>query len=181
MNFIGHFKTITEHKLTVMRECFKVGLYKQGLCHDLSKYAPIEFLTGARYYQGTRSPNAVEKETLGYSPAWLHHKGRNRHHFEYWMDWDVDPAKGVVVAKMPLNYAVEMFLDRVAASKIYQKEKYTDKSPWIYYSNREKHYYNIMHPDTRKLLEKLLKMLAVWGEDKTFAYIRTQLLPRKTY
>ena len=60
-----HFKTITHHKLLVMQGCFKVGLIKQGLLHDLSKYAPAEFLTGIRYYQGTRSPNAAEREIKG--------------------------------------------------------------------------------------------------------------------
>ena len=47
----SHFKTITEHKLLVMKYCFKVGLYKQGLLHDLSKYSPEEFWTGVYYYQ----------------------------------------------------------------------------------------------------------------------------------
>ena len=37
-----HFKTITRHKLLVMRYCFRIGLYKQGLLHDLSKYEPVE-------------------------------------------------------------------------------------------------------------------------------------------
>lgn len=82
----NHFQTITEHKCLVMKECFKVGLYKQGLLHDLSKYTPEEFRTGVLYFQGNRSPNAAEKEKMGYSGAWLHHKGRNKHHYEYWID-----------------------------------------------------------------------------------------------
>ena len=65
-----------------MKECFKIGLYKQGLTHDLSKYSPTEFLVGYKYYQGNRSPNNAEREETGVSKAWLHHKGRNRHHFE---------------------------------------------------------------------------------------------------
>ena len=76
-----HFLTITQHKLLVMQNCFRVGLFKQGLLHDLSKYSPAEFLTGVHYYQGDRSPNAAEREEKGYSSAWLHHKGRNKHHF----------------------------------------------------------------------------------------------------
>ena len=43
-----HFKTITKHKFLVMRQCFKVGLYWQGLTHDLSKYSPTEFFVGAK-------------------------------------------------------------------------------------------------------------------------------------
>ena len=82
-----HLKTITKHKLLVMKYCFRLGLYKQGMTHDLSKYMPTELLTGARYYQGTRSPNAGEREAKGYSLAWMHHKGRNRHHYEFWTDY----------------------------------------------------------------------------------------------
>ena len=89
----NHFRTITKHKRAVMQGCFKVGLYRQGLMHDLSKYTPEEFRTGVLYFQGNRSPNAAEKEELGYSRAWLHHKGRNKHHYEYWIDLAVDKSR----------------------------------------------------------------------------------------
>ena len=97
-----HFLTITQHKLLVMQNCFRVGLFKQGLLHDLSKYSPAEFLTGVHYYQGDRSPNAAEREEKGYSSAWLHHKGRNKHHFEYWIDFS-RTSQGIAGAKMPVN------------------------------------------------------------------------------
>ena len=64
-NLKGHFSTITHHKMLVMKTCFKVGLYKQGLLHDLSKYGWTEFRVGCRYYQGTRSPNNAEREDKG--------------------------------------------------------------------------------------------------------------------
>ena len=73
-----HLRTITRHRRLVMKGCFRIGLYAQGLTHDLSKYAPVEFWRGARYYQGTRSPNDIERKKTGVSQAWLHHKGRNR-------------------------------------------------------------------------------------------------------
>ena len=97
-----------------MKECFEVGLYKQGLLHDMSKYSPTEFLVGCKYYQGNRSPNNAEREATGYSQAWLHHKGRNKHHYEYWIDYSVTPGEGMVGLKMPLRYVVEMFMDRIA-------------------------------------------------------------------
>ena len=81
-----HFRTISHHKVLVCRHCFKVGLYRQGIMHDLSKYSLTEFRVGVNYYQGDRSPNTAERSDLGYSTAWLHHKGRNRHHYEYWID-----------------------------------------------------------------------------------------------
>lgn len=174
-----HFKTINHHKFLVMKGCFRVGLYRQGLLHDLSKYAPIEFLVGCRYYQGDASPNNREREDKGYSSAWLHHKGRNKHHLEYWIDYGVGKDKKMVGMRMPLKYVVEMFIDRVSASKNYQKEKYTDESAWQYYEHGRGHY--MIHPDTQKLLEKLLRMLAEEGEEKTFSYIKHTLLKQKDY
>lgn len=88
MNFIKHFCTITKHRHQVIKHCFKVGIGFQGLFHDLSKYSLFEFIPGVKNYQGTRSPNEAEREINGYSAAWLHHKGRNKHHFEYWIDYN---------------------------------------------------------------------------------------------
>lgn len=65
MNALRHFGTITKHKLLVMKACFQVGLYRQGLLHDLSKYGWTEFRVGCRYYQGTRSPNNASGRKRG--------------------------------------------------------------------------------------------------------------------
>lgn len=185
MNIWKHFCTITNHKILVMKACFKVGLIRQGLLHDLSKYTPTEFLVGCKYYQGTMSPNNAERLDKGYSSAWLHHKGRNKHHLEYWIDYGIPDKegphkgekKGLCGMKMPLNYAVEMFIDRVAASKNYQKEKYADDSALKYYLNGKE--YHMLHPDTRALLELLLVMLAERGEEQTNTFIRKELLKGK--
>ena len=175
---IGHFTTITRHKILVMKECFKIGLYKQGLTHDLSKYSPTEFLVGCKYYQGNRSPNEIERREKGYSAAWLHHKGRNKHHFEYWIDYDVDGNSTILAGmKMPVKYVAEMFCDRVAASRIYNKDKYKDSDPLDYYIKGLGHY--IMHPETDALLHNLLKMLADKGEEYTFSYIKENVLKKK--
>ena len=119
MKLWQHFKTITHHKLLVMAGCFRVGLYWQGLTHDLSKYSPTEFLVGARYYQGTRSPNAAERDEKGYSEAWMHHKGRNRHHYEYWTDMS-PMTRNYDPIPMPRRYLAEMVMDRIAACRTYQ-------------------------------------------------------------
>ena len=173
-----HFKTITHHRLLVMKGCFAVGLYRQGLLHDLSKYVPEEFMTGVLYYQGNRSPNAAEREEKGYSGAWLHHKGRNKHHYEYWTDISVTDNWKITGVKMPVRYVAEMLADRMAACMVYQKEAYTDRSPWEYY--RKVRDYITIHPETKALLEKLMKMLAVKGEEETFRYMRS-LLRKGTY
>lgn len=158
-----------------MQGCFRVGLYKQGLLHDLSKYSPSEFLIGVKYYQGTRSPNNAEREDVGYSSAWLHHKGRNKHHYEYWIDYSSKEIKGgMAPTPMPTKYVVEMFMDRIAACKIYHGASYTQKDPLAYYESGTVP--PPIHKDTKKLLEKLLHMLAQEGEEATYRYIREQVL-----
>jgi hypothetical protein len=182
-NIVKHFRTITKHKNLVLAGCFKVGLYRQGLLHDLSKYGPTEFIIGCRYYQGNMSPNNAERKDRGYSSAWLHHKGRNKHHLEYWIDYGagedaVNQAdRGMTGMKMPIKYVVEMFIDRISASKNYQKDKYTDESPLIYY--RKGKGVHMIHPDTAALLEYLLVMLSVKGEKETFSFVRHEVLKGK--
>lgn len=171
-----HLRTINHHKYLVMKHCFKVGLYRQGLLHDLSKYSPTEFWVGCRYYQGNRSPNNAEREATGYSKAWLHHKGRNKHHYEYWIDYSVNLEEGIVGQKMPTRYVIEMFMDRIAASKTYQGDQYRDSHPLEYYEQGAAKLGNMIHPETAALLHKLLKMLAEEGEEKTFSYIRKKIL-----
>ena len=119
MKIWKHFKTITAHRIRVMKKCFKVGLYGQGLTQDLSKYSPTEFFEGARYYQGDRSPNNKAREENGLSKAWLHHKGRNKHHFEYWIDYGINCDTVIQGVPMPSNYVAEMIMDRISASRTY--------------------------------------------------------------
>lgn len=174
-----HFKTITAHRHKVMMHCFKVGLYYQGLTHDLSKYSWKEFRTGIHYYQGDRSPNTAEKLDKGYSVAWLHHKGRNLHHLEYWIDYSPNRQEGFSGMKMPIKYVVEMFCDRMAACKIYQQEKYTDNSPLAYFKEGQQRYGSLFHPKSQELLEHLLIMLSEKGEKATFCYIKKEILTKK--
>ena len=177
MNIRGHFDTITHHKLLVMKYCFACGLYRQGLAHDLSKYSLTEFIPGCIYYQGDHSPNEAERQAKGYTAAWLHHKGRNKHHFEYWIDYGLGSDKRMTGMKMPVNYVVEMYIDRVAASKNYQKENYRDDSALNYFLRGRGNY--LMHPETEELLERLLRMLAEKGERATEEYIRREVLHNK--
>ncbi len=199
----GHLKTITEHKIYVMRECFQVGLYRQGLTHDLSKYLPAELLEGFRYYQdGTSSPNNGERRDKGYSEAWMHHKGRNRHHFEYWLDYrEPKKPKGpgssnngsksgripaaanmagpslpdcLQTVQMPRRYVVEMLMDRIAASKNYNKEAYTQHDALAYFEKGMGHY--LMHPQTKKELHGMLRILDERGEKELMRFVRDYYL-----
>ncbi len=161
----------------VLKYCFKSGLYKQGLLHDLSKYGFCEFWRGAKYYQGTRSPNHGERIKKGYSIAWLHHKGRNKHHLEYWVDYDPTRQKLLAGTKMPVKYVVEMYCDRVAACKIYHKDAYSDSSALEYFDKgRSK---ELMHPESAALLRDMLSYLAEHGEKATSIYIRKEILHNK--
>ena len=108
---------------------------------------------------------------MGYSPAWLHHKGRNKHHFEYWTDVSTrEDNWRIVGVKMPVRYFVEMVMDRIAASRTYRGRAYTDGDPYAYFS-RSKDVLT-MHPDTKRELDKVLRMLEKKGEPYTFRDLR---------
>ena len=178
MDFFGHLRTINHHKMLVTKTCFRVGLYRQGILHDLSKYHPVEFIPGGIYYQGTRSPISREKELNGYSKGWLHHKGRNPHHFEYWIDYPPS-SQGVklVGMKMPKKYVAEMVIDRICASKNYQKEKYNDSSALVYYMNGRGAM--LVDEETDFLAIYLLTILSEKGEEYLLRYMKKVLLKHK--
>lgn len=175
-NALGHFRTITKHRNLVMKYCFACGLYRQGLTHDLSKYSPSEFYTGILYYQGDRSPNDIDRRQNGFSAAWMHHKGRNRHHYEYWNDYILPEhgGKGVGPVPMPRKYVAEMFCDRLAACHIYNKDNYSDDMALNYFM-RAKDRTN-MHPDTKRDLYFLLRYCSEYGEDAALRYIKKYYL-----
>ena len=176
-----HFCTITHHKNLVLVGCFKIGLYRQGLLHDLSKYSPTEFLVGCKYYQGTMSPNNAERKEKGYSLAWLHHKGRNKHHFEYWIDYRIarDGTVSMGGCKMPKKYVAEMFCDRIAACRVYQGDQYTDASAYDYFQRTKGRFW--IHEETSALLGRWLLLLKEEGEAAAFRQIRRELRACKTY
>ena len=167
--FWGHLATITKHRHKVIAHCAKAGILLQGLRHDLSKYSPTEFWQGVRFFDGTHSPTEDERRTLGFSLAWMHHKGRNRHHWEYWTDYSM-AEKRYVPMPMPRRYLAEMLCDRIAASKIYKGKAYTDAAPLEYLLGGKMR--DSMHPQTRELLERFLTQLRDEGEDAMFASLR---------
>lgn len=173
-----HFRTVLHHKRLVMQGCFRVGLYWQGLTHDLSKFSPTEFRVGAKYYLGDRSPNSAERQDKGCSTAWMHHKGRNKHHYEYWTDLNMQTGRYESVP-MPRKYLAEMIMDRRAACMTYQGSAYTDASPWEYFDRSKER--SLMHPELEKQLSFLLEMLRDQGEDVTFSYIKENVLKDKPF
>lgn len=154
-----------------MRYCFRIGLYKQGLLHDLSKYSPSEFFVGCRYYQGYRSPNNAEREAVGVSTAWLHHKGRNKHHYEHWVDYRIGDEMSIGGAPMPRRYIAEMVMDRISASRTYLGEEYNHKEPLKYFLKNKKKLW-FVHKNTKRDLEALLRILADQGEETLIRYMK---------
>jgi len=141
----------------------------QGLLHDLSKFSPTEFLPGVRFFDGHHSPTEDERRLYGYSKAWMHHKGRNRHHWEYWTDCFAEQARYMAVP-MPRKYIAEMVCDRMAASKVYKGEAYNDACPLDYLKNSRMS--GNMHPQTLSEVTHFLTLLRDEGEAKMFAALR---------
>lgn len=147
---ISHLKTVMVHRRYVRRYCFMAGLYWQGLVHDLSKYSPTEFIESVRFYQGDRSPIDACKESKGYSMAWFHHRGRNRHHWEYWVDNFQD---GMTPVRMPYKYATEMFCDFLAAGHAYAGKDFTVEKELAWWNAKRQ--VAVLHPQTKLYIDKL--------------------------
>ena len=177
MDFWRHLKTVQRHRHLVRQYCFRLGLYWQGLTHDLSKFSPVEFWAGVKYFQGDRSPNDAQRRDKGYSASWMHHKGRNRHHFEYWTDYGVS-GEGIIGVEMPKKHVAEMFCDRLAASKVYRGQDVQPGDPYQFFQYGKKKRL-LMHPATSELLETILIVLRDQGEDAAFDYVRREVLGKK--
>lgn len=173
-NFNGHLHTVNSHRRLVRKYCL-LGLYRQGMIRFVKIFA-IGVIPGVKYYQdGHRSPNNAQREDEGVSKAWLHHKGRNKHHFEYWIDYDVEGNSTILAGmKMPVKYVAEMFCDRVAASRIYNKDKYKDSDPLDYYIKGLGHY--IMHLETDGTSQSFED--ACFDKGELYTYIKANVLKK---
>ena len=167
--FFGHLSTISRHKFWVGYYCFKVGLFKQGILHDLSKYSPIEFCSGVRFYQGNRSPIDKEKEVLGISYGWLHHLGHNAHHWEHFVYLDRSNMQ-LRAYRMPDRYVLESICDRMAACRIYQGKNYDKASALNYFLNGKDQYF--MHEDNAKQFKYYLGLIAQHGFDQSIPQLK---------
>ena len=168
-NLLKHLKIIRTHRKYVRQACFKMGLFWQGLTHDLSKYSITE-LRICKYYTGTKSPHQVAREKLGYSPSWIHHYHTNKHHFQYW--WDEDEEGKIIPMKMPYKYVIESFCDMLGASKAYNPKDWTTDKLNDYWNTKCKGK-RIMHESSVKLLEQLILILCIstaYGDAETEFY-----------
>ena len=159
-NAIKHLITITKHKWYVLILCIRAGIPIRGLIHDLSKYSPTEFFESIKYFQGTRSPITKCKELNGYSKAWLHHKGRNKHHYEYWYDYDAPVQKPII----PYKYTVEMICDNLAAGIVYNGKQWTNGTQLTYFDRVRKK--ERMNENIEKLLLDVYTQISEKGIKK---------------
>lgn len=134
-------KRIITHKFWVAYYCFQVGLYWQGITHDLSKFSRTEFLRSVKYWNDEISSLTNERRINGYSETFLHHRGRNPHHYEYWIH-SLD--EGGIPAKMPRKYAIELVCDYLAACKTYGGNPRNEIDWWNLYGPKLK-----MHETTK--------------------------------
>lgn len=159
--YIAHFCTITRHKWLVFKLCCRAGIPWRGLVHDLSKYSPTEFIESAKFYQGVRSPIPVARDVQGYSKAWLHHKGRNKHHIEYWYDPEV-PNKFPII---PYKYTVEMICDGLAAGIVYNGKNWTPSTQLRYWEYKKKT--ALANEKIKDLLTEVYTQVSKYGINKT--------------
>ena len=169
-NFFGHLNNVITHRYMVFKFCCRVGIPLQGLTHDLSKFTPAEFIPSVQHFQGTSSPIGAERREKGYSEAWLHHKARNKHHWEYWVEFRDDGSEYYV--KMPMNYLKEMLCDWLSAGKTYNRSTWQSHYPLQYFMKHESYYK--LHPETKAFALKVLHMFADRGEEETLNWLAGQ-------
>lgn len=166
MKVLKHLKVVIIHRWYVFLNCCYAGIPLRGLLHDMSKFSPTEFWESVRYYQGNRSPIDACKEVNGYSKAWLHHKGRNSHHYEYWQD---NFDKGGKALQMPFEDALEMICDYLAAGKAYSKKNFTYAGEYEWWKNKRKNPL-AMHPQTKMFVESMMSRMAQENSKRCIKY-----------
>ncbi len=159
-NFFKHIKLVSKHKWLVFKFSVKLGIPFRGLMHDLSKFSYDEFWESVKYYDGKVSPITKCKKENGYSKAWLHHKGRNKHHVQYWVDLG---TKGVAPV-IPYKYMAEMICDKLSASITYNGKNWTNSSEYEYWVKEKKRI--IVNPKIENFLEEVFLNLKENGLEK---------------
>lgn len=159
-NIILHFNLVNKHRFIVFKLCLKAGIPFRGLVHDLSKYSLTEFIESVKYFSGDKSPISNCKKDIGYSKAWLHHKGRNKHHHEYWYDYAAPNPTPLI----PFKYLVEMICDNLAAGIVYMGKKWTNNYQLKYYMEDRKK--KKINPIIDKILFEIFESVSKYGIDK---------------
>ena len=172
-NLVKHTKLITHHKWVVFKLCCKIGEPWRGFMHDWSKYSPTEFIESVKYYNGTHSPITEAKKANGYSKAWLHHKGRNRHHAEYWVDESAENKTPII----PYKFAAEMICDKLSAGMTYMGDKFTKEYELEYWKKEQEKIR--MNPKMKQYVTEVLTQVAENGIDKALTKQNVRVIYKK--
>lgn len=162
INIFKHTRVVLKHKWVVFKLCCKIGIPWRGFLHDFSKFSPEEFWESVKYFNGHKSPIIVCKMENGYSKAWLHHKGRNKHHPEYWTDLAL-PEQAVI---MPYKYSAEMVCDKMAAGIVYEGKNWTPSTEINYYMKEREN--ELINPQMDKFMIEVFTQVEKEGLNKTF-------------
>lgn len=165
--YIGHFKTIVGHKWRVFRACCIAGIPVNGIFHDMSKLSPVEFFESAKYFTGTSSPINGAKKDKGYSDSWFHHRGRNKHHWEFWVD---ELSKGGIPVLMPYKYAVEYLCDLIGAGQSYEKDTWNFSRPYEWFQGYKKRENPKLHPIMIDFVDTIFLQMKEFGYEALKSY-----------
>lgn len=152
--YLEYISYLVRHKWFVAIECFRLKLYWLGIVHDWSKILPDEFFPYARHdWASERDETGYYKAGFtsdeAFDYAWLLHQKRNKHHWQWWiLPEDNDRIR---LLEMPEKYVKEMICDWRGAGRA----QHNPTSCWKWYQHNKNKMQ--LHPETRKLVEKLLK------------------------
>ena len=173
-NVIKHIKLVLKHKWLVFKFSCKIGIPWRGFMHDWSKFSPTEFNESIKYYMGTHSPVTEARKQNGYSKAWVHHVGKNKHHYQYWIDWN---SNGPIPVIMPYKYVAEMICDKLAAGIVYEGKNWTQECEYNYYLKERET--AIIHESVDKVLMEVFTQVKDNGIKKTLKRKNIKALYKK--
>lgn len=172
-NMIKHLKLVSKHKWLVFKFSIKLGIPIRGLLHDLSKFSFDEFFESINYYDGKKSPITMCKIENGYSQAWVHHKGRNKHHDSYWVDLNSKQVAPVI----PYKYMAEMICDKLSACITYMGKDWTNSSEYDYWQKEKTKI--ILNPKCENFLTEVFIEVKNNGIEKTITKHNIESLYKK--
>ena len=174
-NVIKHIKTVSKHRWIVFKLCCKIGLPWRGLVHDLSKFSPTEFWESVRYYIGVDSPIPEARKIKGYSECYLHHRGRNKHHLDYWIDFETRTVAPVI----PYKYLAELICDNISAGMVYKGKNWSPETQYEYWINKKDKGTVITNPKVDNFITEVLYQVKENGIDKTLTKKNLKSLYKK--
>ena len=148
MKFFKHLWVVIKHKHNVTKYASKLGIFWTGLFHDMTKFTPTEFGLSVKYFHGKKSPTIIERaDNDNFSYLCVAHTGRNKHHWQYWVDYT---NHDIIVNRIPYKRSLEYVADVLSASRVYNPKNFTPNVAYEYFYNHSRFY--MMHPATKEFI-----------------------------